>query len=86
MLLAGVSFSGVDVSRRSYVPNRVGGVDWVAVTSARMSGWRMRSFPEKRFHHYRSLGTAERTTLSSIFSYGEKDYYLGGYLSGRYLG
>jgi len=50
----------------------------VAVTTARMRGWRTRSFPEKRFHHYRSLGTAERSILGSLFSYGEKDYYLGG--------
>ena len=61
-----------------YVPNRVGGIDWVAVTTARMRGWKTRSFPEKRFHHYRSLGTAERSVLGSLFSYGEKDYYLGG--------
>ena len=61
-----------------YVPNRVGGIDWVAVTTARMRGWKTRSFSEKRFHHYRSLGTAERSILGSLFSYGEKDYYLGG--------
>jgi poly-beta-1,6-N-acetyl-D-glucosamine synthase len=61
-----------------YIPNLIGGVDWVAVTTARMKGWRTRSFPEKRFHHYRSLGTAERGVLGSLFSYGEKDYYLGG--------
>src|SRR5437868_9137602 len=61
-----------------FVPNRVGGVDWVAVTTARMKGWRTRSFPEKRFHHYRPLGTAERNIIGSLFSYGEKDYYLGG--------
>ena len=61
-----------------YVLNGIGGIDWMAVTTARMRGWRTRSFPEKRFHHYRSLGTAERSVLSSLFSYGEKDYYLGG--------
>jgi len=61
-----------------YVPNREGGVDWIAVTTARMMGWRTRSFPEKRFQHYRMLGTAERGVLASLFSYGEKDYYLGG--------
>jgi glycosyltransferase involved in cell wall biosynthesis len=60
-----------------YKPNRAGGVDWVAVTTARMMGWRTRSFLEKRFQHYRPLGTAERGVLASAFSYGEKDYYLG---------
>jgi len=61
-----------------YVPNRAGGIDWIAVTTARMMGWRTRSFAEKRFQHYRTLGTAERGILASLFSYGEKDYYLGG--------
>ena len=61
-----------------YVPNRIGGVDWIAVTTARMKGWKTRSFSEKRFHHYRSLGTAGRSGLAAKFSYGEKDYYLGG--------
>ena len=60
-----------------YVPNKAGGIDWIAVTTARMMGWRTRSFREKSFFHYRSLGTAERSQLASAFSYGEKDYYLG---------
>jgi glycosyltransferase involved in cell wall biosynthesis len=62
-----------------YIPNRAGGIDWIAVTTARMMGWRTRSFREKYFFHYRSLGTAERSLLASSFSYGEKDYYLGGH-------
>ncbi len=61
-----------------YIGNPAGGVDWIAVTTARMKGWKTCSFPEKRFHHYRSLGTAERGMIASAFSYGEKDYYLGG--------
>jgi glycosyltransferase involved in cell wall biosynthesis len=61
-----------------YVPNRAGGVDWIAVMTARMKGWKVRAFPEKRFHHYRTLGTAEKGALRALFSYGEKDYYLGG--------
>ena len=43
-----------------------------------MKGWKTKSFPEKRFHHYRTLGTAERSRAAASFSYGEKDYYLGG--------
>ncbi len=61
-----------------YIPNPAGGIDWVAVTTARMKGWRTRSFPQKRFHHYRPLGTAGRSGVAASFSYGEKDYYLGG--------
>lgn len=61
-----------------YVPNRAGGVDWIAVMTARMKGWKVRSFSEKRFYHHRTLGTAERSPLRALFSYGEKDYYLGG--------
>jgi poly-beta-1,6-N-acetyl-D-glucosamine synthase len=61
-----------------YIPNRAGGIDWIAVTTARMKGWKTRSFPEKRFHHYRTLGTAGRSAVAASFSYGEKDYYLGG--------
>jgi hypothetical protein len=62
-----------------FVPNRAGGVDWIAVTTARMMGWKTRSFREKSFFHHRHLGTAGRSILSSFFSYGEKDYYLGGH-------
>jgi glycosyltransferase involved in cell wall biosynthesis len=62
-----------------YRPNRAGGIDWIAVTTARMRGWTTRSYREKSFFHHRSLGTAERGRLRSAFSYGEKDYYLGGH-------
>jgi glycosyltransferase involved in cell wall biosynthesis len=61
-----------------YVPNRAGGVDWIAAMTARMKGWTVRSFPEKRFHHHRTLGTAGKGPVRALFSYGEKDYYLGG--------
>ncbi len=60
-----------------YVPNAAGGLDWIAVTMARMKGWKVRSFSEKRFHHYRTLGTAQRNQFSALFSYGERAYYLG---------
>ena len=63
-----------------YVPNRAGGVDWIAVMTARMKGWRVRSFAEKRYHHHRTLGTAQKGPLPALFSYGEKDFYLGGSL------
>lgn len=62
-----------------YTPNRAGGIDWIAVTTARMQGWKTQSFKEKSFLHHRTLGTAERGALAAMFSYGEKDYYLGGH-------
>jgi poly-beta-1,6-N-acetyl-D-glucosamine synthase len=62
-----------------YFANKAGGIDWIAVTTARMKGWRTRSFREKSFFHHRHLGTAERSAYSAAFSYGEKDYYLGGH-------
>jgi glycosyltransferase involved in cell wall biosynthesis len=62
-----------------YIPYRAGGIDWMAVTTARMKGWKTKSFREKSFFHHRPGGTAERGTLASSFSYGAKDYYLGGH-------
>lgn len=62
-----------------YIPNRAGGVDWMAVTTARMMGWKTQSFRERSFFHYRRLGTSGRSVLSSLFLYGQKDYYLGGH-------
>lgn len=61
-----------------YLPNRAGGIDWIAVTTARMKGWKTRNFAERRFRHHRRMGTAERGAVGAMFSYGEKDYYLGG--------
>ncbi|OAI58050.1 glycosyl transferase [Verrucomicrobiaceae bacterium SCGC AG-212-N21] len=61
-----------------YIANKAGGIDWIAVMTARMKGWKVVAFPEKRFHHHRSMGTAQRGQLAALFSYGEKDYYLGG--------
>lgn len=62
-----------------FVPNEAGGVDWIAVTTARMLGWKTQSFREKSFFHHRHLGMAERSAFAATFSYGEKDYYLGGH-------
>jgi glycosyltransferase involved in cell wall biosynthesis len=59
-----------------YVPTKVG-VDWIAVTTARMNGWTTRSYREKAFFHHRTLGTAERSRLAALWFYGEKDYRMG---------
>lgn len=62
-----------------YVPSRVGGIDWMAVKTARMIGWKTRSYREKFFLHHRQLGTAGRSVVASNFEYGKKDYILGGH-------
>src|SRR5580704_4691842 len=62
-----------------YFANKAGGIDWIAVTTARMKGWKTRSFREKSFFHHRRLGTAERSVFAASYSYGQKDYYLGGH-------
>ena len=61
-----------------YVPNSLGGIDWIAVTTARMKGWRTCAFTGRRFHHHRLMGTATSSALGAMFAYGRKDYVLGG--------
>jgi glycosyltransferase involved in cell wall biosynthesis len=61
-----------------YIANPAGGVDWIAVKTARLKGWKTESFRERRFHHYRRIGTAERSGVGAMFDYGVKDYFLGG--------
>ncbi|HEV2453839.1 MAG TPA: glycosyltransferase family 2 protein [Verrucomicrobiae bacterium] len=61
-----------------YEKSKAGGVDWIAVMTARMRGWKVRSFAEKRFIHHRLMNTAEKGILAAHVSYGQKDYYLGG--------
>jgi hypothetical protein len=62
-----------------YVPSKAGGIDWMAVTTARMIGWKTRSFREKSFFHHRPLGTADRGAFAKNVAYGKKDYILGGH-------
>jgi poly-beta-1,6-N-acetyl-D-glucosamine synthase len=62
-----------------YVPIKGGGIDWVAVTTARMKGWTTQSFDERVFYHHRKMGTAGSGELRARFHYGKKDYFLGGH-------
>ena len=62
-----------------YVPVKGGAVDWIAVTTARMHGWKTRTFTEKVCFHHRKLGTGNNTGLMVRFHYGEKAYYVGGH-------
>jgi GT2 family glycosyltransferase len=60
-----------------YLPMKSGGIDTVAVLSARLKGWQTRTFPEKVSNHHRSQGTASRNGLALTFHTGRKDYVLG---------
>lgn len=60
-----------------YRPISGGGIDWVAVTSARMKGWKTRTFTEKSLFHHRSMGTGRGNVLKARFRLGVEDYYLG---------
>ena len=61
-----------------YIPNPAGGIDWIAVMTARLKGWKTRNFPDRRFQHHRTMGTAERSSVGAMYDYGKKDYFLGG--------
>lgn len=62
-----------------YTPIKGGGIDWVAVTTARMRGWLTYSFSEKTFLHHRKMSTAERGVYRALLHTGRKDYILGGH-------
>jgi hypothetical protein len=62
-----------------YVPMRSGGIDHVAVISARMKGWKTRTFTELVCLHHRPIGTAGRGALEAKFRVGALDYALGGH-------
>ncbi|MBS3917361.1 MAG: glycosyltransferase family 2 protein [Deltaproteobacteria bacterium] len=60
-----------------YKPIRGGGIDWIAVTTARMKGWKTRTFTERTCLHHRKIGTGNNSALMALFKQGRKDYFLG---------
>jgi len=62
-----------------YTPVRGGGIDLIAVLTARMKGWQTRTFPEKVLTHHRAQGSAKYNSVMIRFKDGEKDYVLGGH-------
>lgn len=60
-----------------YLPMKSGGIDLVAVITARMKGWQTRSFVEKRCFHHRKMGSAKHNVLVAAFQGGRTDYLLG---------
>ena len=62
-----------------YVPVKGGGIDHIAVLTARMKGWKTRTFADQTCVHHRAMGTAERSQLMARFRFGMQDYALGGH-------
>jgi glycosyltransferase involved in cell wall biosynthesis len=60
-----------------YIPVKGGGIDWIAVTTARMKGWRTRTFTEKTCEHHRKMGTGNTSAIMTSYKQGRKDYFLG---------
>jgi len=62
-----------------YKPAKGGGIDLVAVLSARMYGWETRSFTDRVLIHHRLSGTATNSKWMVNFNDGRKDYIFGGH-------
>jgi len=60
-----------------YIPIKTGGVDLVAVITARMKGWQTRSFLEKVSVHHRKMSSANHSALGIAFAGGMTDYTHG---------
>jgi poly-beta-1,6-N-acetyl-D-glucosamine synthase len=60
-----------------YVPVKGGCIDHIAVITARMKGWKTRTFIDKVCLHHREMGTAQQSVLRSRFKNGAKDYAIG---------
>lgn len=60
-----------------YVPTKGGAVDSIAVITARMRGWKTRTFTDKVCLHHRGFGTAEHGEIVARFRNGSKDYAVG---------
>jgi biofilm PGA synthesis N-glycosyltransferase PgaC len=60
-----------------YKPIKSGGIDVVAVLTARMKGWQTRTFPERVCFHHRPMGSAKDSAVRISYRLGQKDYLLG---------
>jgi glycosyltransferase involved in cell wall biosynthesis len=61
-----------------YAPVKGGGIDVIAVLTARSKGWRTRTFTEKTSIHHRPMGSAnDRHKMVAYFKFGRKAYSLG---------
>jgi poly-beta-1,6-N-acetyl-D-glucosamine synthase len=62
-----------------YTPLKVGGIDLVAVITARMKGWETRCFTERVCLHHRKTQAGRHSSLRRTFKSGYHDYLMGGH-------
>lgn len=60
-----------------YMPLKLGGIDLAAVTTARMLGWKTRSFLDKTLTHHKKTQSSGYTSLRNTFRSGYHDYLMG---------
>jgi hypothetical protein len=60
-----------------YLPVKGGLIDRIAVITARMKGWKTRTFTDKTCFHHRAIGTAQQGPVAAKFKDGAKDYAIG---------
>jgi hypothetical protein len=60
-----------------YAPVKVGTIDCIAVITARMKGWKTRTFTDKVCMHHRKVGTAQCGPIKARFNSGVMDYVMG---------
>jgi glycosyltransferase involved in cell wall biosynthesis len=62
-----------------YIPSARGGIDHIAVLTARFKGWQTRTFVEKYSEHHRAQGSAKYNPAWARLRVGQLDYALGGH-------
>lgn len=60
-----------------YVAAKGGAIDTIAALTARMKGWKTRTFTDKICLHHRALGTAQGGPIQARFNLGKRDYAIG---------
>jgi poly-beta-1,6-N-acetyl-D-glucosamine synthase len=60
-----------------YVVAKGGAIDTIAALTARMKGWKTRTFTDKICLHHRLIGTAQGGAIEARFTLGKRDYAIG---------
>jgi glycosyltransferase involved in cell wall biosynthesis len=67
-----------------YIPIKGGGIDWTAVTTARMKGWKTRNLYRKAMYSSQENGVRQFRRPDAWFRQGQKDYFWGDTPCGSY--